>query len=184
MHDADLALPKQWSSLLGWPLAYACPGTFVPVPHAAALGHCTALVSGVLHLELPWLAFSWLLVVLQSVAGDDASACTRGSAAAAADNRLDTGIGVGTELSANMTGADLHIEVTAEASQILVLAGLSYYKSNQQDPNISQHGAEDDSEAEDFQVHASDYVILAARNEDEVSHIEVRWFRCRLACKP
>ncbi len=55
-----------------------------------------------------------------------------------------------------------------------VLAGLSYYKSNQQDPNISKHGGEDDSEAEDFEVQASDFVILAARNEDEVSHIEVR----------
>ncbi len=52
--------------------------------------------------------------------------------------------------------------------------GLSYYQSNQQDPNISKHGGEDDSEADDFEVHASDFVILAARNEDEVSHIEVR----------
>lgn len=51
--------------------------------------------------------------------------------------------------------------------------GLSYYQSNQQDPNISKHGGEDDSEADDFEVHASDFVILAARNEDEVSHIEV-----------
>ena len=54
-----------------------------------------------------------------------------------------------------------------------MLAGLSYYNSNQQDPNISKHGAEADSEAEDFEVQASDYVILAARNEDAVSHIEV-----------
>lgn len=52
--------------------------------------------------------------------------------------------------------------------------GLSYYKSNYQDPNISHQGGEDDSEAEDFEVQASDFVILAARNEDEVSHIEVR----------
>lgn len=51
--------------------------------------------------------------------------------------------------------------------------GLSYYKSNHQDPNISHQGGEDDSEAEDFEVQASDFVILAARNEDEVSHIEV-----------
>ena len=55
----------------------------------------------------------------------------------------------------------------------LVCTGLSYYQSNQQDPNISKHGGEDDSEADDFEVHASDFVILAARNEDEVSHIEV-----------
>lgn len=54
-----------------------------------------------------------------------------------------------------------------------IYAGLSYYKSNQQDPNISKQGGEDDSEAEDFEVQASDFVILAARNEDEVSHIEV-----------
>ena len=53
------------------------------------------------------------------------------------------------------------------------LAGLSYYKSNQHDPNITQQGGEDDSEAEDFDVKATDFVILAARNEDEVSHIEV-----------
>ena len=45
--------------------------------------------------------------------------------------------------------------------------------SNNQDPNISNEGGEDDSEAEDFEVQASDFVILAARNEDEVSHIEV-----------
>ena len=50
---------------------------------------------------------------------------------------------------------------------------MSYYKSNQQDHNISKHGGEDDSEAGDFEVQASDFVILAARNEDEVSHIEV-----------
>ena len=56
---------------------------------------------------------------------------------------------------------------------MLACAGLSYYQSNQQDPNISKHGREDDSEADDFEVHASDFVILAARNEDEVSHIEV-----------
>ncbi len=56
---------------------------------------------------------------------------------------------------------------------MLARAGLSYYQSNQQDPNISKHGGEDDSEADDFEVHASDFVILAARNEDEVSHIEV-----------
>ena len=55
-------------------------------------------------------------------------------------------------------------------------AGLSYYKSNHQDPNISNQGGEDDSEAEDFEVTASDFVILAARNEDEVSHIEVSSF--------
>ena len=54
--------------------------------------------------------------------------------------------------------------------------GLSYYKSNYQDPNISHQGGEDDSEAEDFEVQASDFVILAARNEDEVSHIEVIFF--------
>ena len=52
--------------------------------------------------------------------------------------------------------------------------GLSYYRSNNQDPNITQHGGEDDSEAEDFAVKADDFVILAARNEDEVSHIEVQ----------
>lgn len=55
-------------------------------------------------------------------------------------------------------------------------AGLSYYMSNHQDPNISNQGREDDSEAEDFEVQASDFVILAARNEDEVSHIEVCCF--------
>ena len=59
---------------------------------------------------------------------------------------------------------------------VLLVAGLSYYTSNYQDPNISHQGGEDDSEAEDFQVQASDFVILAARNEDEVSHIEVSSF--------
>ena len=59
---------------------------------------------------------------------------------------------------------------------LLLAAGLSYYRSNYQDPNISHQGGEDDSEAEDFEVQASDFVILAARNEDEVSHIEVSSF--------
>lgn len=57
-----------------------------------------------------------------------------------------------------------------------LVVGLSYYRSNHQDPNISHQGGEDDSEAEDFEVQASDFVILAARNEDEVSHIEVSSF--------
>ena len=59
---------------------------------------------------------------------------------------------------------------------VLRIVGLSYYKSSYQDPNISHQGGEDDSEAEDFEVQASDFVILAARNEDEVSHIEVSSF--------
>lgn len=61
-------------------------------------------------------------------------------------------------------------------THVLRSVGLSYYQSNHQDPNISHQGGEDDSEAEDFEVQASDFIILAARNEDEVSHIEVSNF--------
>ena len=65
------------------------------------------------------------------------------------------------------------LDLLCSDRRTVAYTGLSYYQSNQQDPNISKHGGEDDSEADDFEVHASDFVILAARNEDEVSHIEV-----------
>ena len=65
---------------------------------------------------------------------------------------------------------------------VLLIVGLSYYTSNHQDPNISHQGGEDDSEAEDFEVQSSDFVILATRNEDEVSHIEVGSFPGQACC--
>ena len=32
---------------------------------------------------------------------------------------------------------------------------------------------DEDSEAEDFEIRGDDYILLAARNEDDVSHLEV-----------
>ena len=42
-----------------------------------------------------------------------------------------------------------------------------------QDPNIRKAGHADDSEAEDFEMQESDFVILAARNEEDISNLEV-----------
>ena len=56
--------------------------------------------------------------------------------------------------------------------------GMSYYRSNHEDPYItldSTAGASD-SEAEDNELRDTDFIILAARNEDDVSHLEVCTF--------
>lgn len=52
--------------------------------------------------------------------------------------------------------------------------GMAYYGANEEDPYIQLAGVEDaDSEAEDYQISSDDFVLLAARNEDDVSHLEV-----------
>ena len=52
--------------------------------------------------------------------------------------------------------------------------GMAYYGANEEDPYIKLAAVEDaDSEAEDFQISSNDYILLAARNEDDVSHLEV-----------
>lgn len=51
--------------------------------------------------------------------------------------------------------------------------GMTFYRSNVQDPHIRTAGNADDSEAEDFEMQESDFVILAARNEEDISNLEV-----------
>ena len=53
--------------------------------------------------------------------------------------------------------------------------GMSYYKSNLEDPYITLNTVDraSDSEAADDELRETDYVILTARNEDDVSHLEV-----------
>jgi len=53
--------------------------------------------------------------------------------------------------------------------------GMAYYGADQEDPYIQLSAVKDeDSEAEDFEIRGDDYILLAARNEDDVSHLEVR----------
>lgn len=55
--------------------------------------------------------------------------------------------------------------------------GMAYYGANEEDPYIQLAAVEDaDSEAEDYQIRGDDYILLAARNEDDVSHLEVKDF--------
>jgi len=51
--------------------------------------------------------------------------------------------------------------------------GSAYYPSNADDPYLVNKDDEDDEEIEDMTLKSSDLIILTARNEDDVSHIEV-----------
>ncbi|KAL8829446.1 MAG: hypothetical protein Q9191_002011 [Dirinaria sp. TL-2023a] len=50
---------------------------------------------------------------------------------------------------------------------------LAYYNSNAEDPYITLQGAEDEEEREELEVLATDNMVVAARVEDEVAHLEV-----------
>jgi len=51
---------------------------------------------------------------------------------------------------------------------------LAYYESNKEDPYITlKDEAEDDEEREDLQILATDNLILSAKVEDELAHLEV-----------
>ena len=51
---------------------------------------------------------------------------------------------------------------------------LAYYESNADDPYITMHeNDEEDEEREDLQILASDNMVVAAKVEDEVAHLEV-----------
>ncbi|KAI9808936.1 MAG: hypothetical protein M1826_004009 [Phylliscum demangeonii] len=52
---------------------------------------------------------------------------------------------------------------------------LAYYRSNEEDPYITLHHEEhdDDDEREELQILATDQLLLAAKVEDEVAHLEV-----------
>ena len=47
-------------------------------------------------------------------------------------------------------------------------------RSNIEDPYLQLGDSEDESEADDMTFRDTDLIILAARNEDDVSHLEVR----------
>ena len=50
---------------------------------------------------------------------------------------------------------------------------MAYYSRPEDDPYITVH-EDSDSEKDDFVLKLSDLLILAARNEDDVSHLEVQ----------
>lgn len=55
-----------------------------------------------------------------------------------------------------------------------VFGGLAYHTDNKEDPYITlKHDDEDDEEREELQILATDNLVLAARVEDEVAHLEV-----------
>ncbi|KAJ0027285.1 hypothetical protein Pint_36037 [Pistacia integerrima] len=49
-----------------------------------------------------------------------------------------------------------------------------YYPSNQMDPYLKDKDDEDSEDLEDMVINANDSVIVCARNEDDVSHLEAR----------
>ncbi|KAL8528628.1 hypothetical protein ACS0TY_006173 [Phlomoides rotata] len=51
--------------------------------------------------------------------------------------------------------------------------GNLYYASNDMDPYLKDHGDDDSEEEEDIIIKSDDAVIVCARNEDDVSHLEV-----------
>ena len=50
--------------------------------------------------------------------------------------------------------------------------GMAYHNRPEEDPYITVH-EDSDSEKDDFELKSADRLILAARNEDDVSHLEV-----------
>ena len=49
-------------------------------------------------------------------------------------------------------------------------------RSNKEDPYITLQESDDASEIDDLNFKPTDLIILAARNEDDVSHLEVKPF--------
>lgn len=69
-------------------------------------------------------------------------------------------------------------ENSAEAQQMGMFGNakaLAYYESNKDDPYITlqDDGGEDDDDREDLQIMATDNLLLAAKIEDELAHLEV-----------
>ncbi|KAI8007147.1 hypothetical protein LOK49_LG07G00184 [Camellia lanceoleosa] len=48
----------------------------------------------------------------------------------------------------------------------------AYYPSNDMDPYLKDQNDDDSEEVEDMTITAEDAVIVCARNEDDVSHLE------------
>merc|ERR1711881_388668 len=53
------------------------------------------------------------------------------------------------------------------------IKSLAYYETNDEDPYITLKDDDDDDEREELEIMDSDNMILAARIEDEVAHLEV-----------
>lgn len=51
--------------------------------------------------------------------------------------------------------------------------GNCYYPANDMDPYLVEQDDDDEDEIEDMRIKPSDLIILSARNEDDVSHLEV-----------
>ena len=72
---------------------------------------------------------------------------------------------------------DVDAEENAESNGTLGMfsniKSLAYYESNEEDPFITLKDDEDDDEREELEIMDSDNMILAARIEDEVAHLEV-----------
>ncbi|KAI9598776.1 WD40-repeat-containing domain protein [Syncephalis fuscata] len=56
------------------------------------------------------------------------------------------------------------------------IQGLSYHTTNDEDPYIVMNENENDSDDEDVRIRATDNMLVAARTEDDVSHLEVYVF--------
>ncbi|KAG0205776.1 hypothetical protein BGX28_002699 [Mortierella sp. GBA30] len=59
-----------------------------------------------------------------------------------------------------------------EATIFSNLKGLTYYQSNREDPYITLRDEEDEDQ-EDIMIQATDNLLLAAKTEDDISHLEV-----------
>lgn len=54
--------------------------------------------------------------------------------------------------------------------------GMAFHRNPAEDPYLTKHGSDsesDDSEAEDLRIRDNDLLILAARNDEDVSHLEM-----------
>ena len=55
----------------------------------------------------------------------------------------------------------------------LTAGNLMYYGSNAEDPHMKiREDEEDDSELDDFEIHATDLVLLGARSDEQLSSLE------------
>ncbi|KAI8914284.1 WD40-repeat-containing domain protein, partial [Gorgonomyces haynaldii] len=61
---------------------------------------------------------------------------------------------------------------TSKANPLFTsVKGLAYYENNEEDPYIQ--GNEEEEEQEELMIESSDNLILAAKTEDDISHVEV-----------
>lgn len=81
------------------------------------------------------------------------------------------------ELAGDLAELDMdrYDEEDSSGLQIFGNGGLStlYYASNEDDPYLTIKEEESEDEREDFEIRDTDLLLVAARNEDDVSHLEV-----------